>query len=56
MLGSGQIFGDIDYVFNRCYAYSLKSVENDAQLYTIKSSNFEKVLRAHRDTWVQVEK
>ena len=56
MLGSGQIFGDIDYVFNRCYTFSLKSVENEAQLYTIRSKDFEKVLRAHRDTWVQVEK
>ena len=56
MMGSGQIYGDIDYVFNRCYTFSLRSVENEAQLFTIRSKDFEKVLRGHRDTWVQVEK
>jgi hypothetical protein len=56
MIGKAQIFGDIDYVFNRCYTFSLKSVENEASIFTIKSKDYEKVLRTHRETWAQVEK
>lgn len=55
MIGSGQLFGDIDFVFQRCYTFSLRVIENESQLFTIRSKDFEKVLKTHRDTWVQVE-
>ncbi len=56
ILGQGQLFGDIDFVFQRCYTYQLRVIENDSQLYIVKSKDFEKVIKAHRETWRTVEK
>jgi CRP-like cAMP-binding protein len=55
-LGQGQVYGDIDYVFNRNYAYSLKVTSNESELYLVRVRDFEKIVRAHRDTWVLVQK
>lgn len=56
MLGQGQLFGDIDFVFQRCYTYQLRVIENDSQVYLVKSKDFEKVLKMHKETWRMVEK
>jgi signal-transduction protein with cAMP-binding, CBS, and nucleotidyltransferase domain len=56
MLGQGQLFGDIDFVFQRCYTYQLRVIENDSQVYLVKSKDFEKVIKTHKETWRMVEK
>lgn len=50
------MYGDIDYVFNRNYAYSLKVTSNVSELYLVRVRDFEKVIKVHKDTWVQAEK
>ncbi len=51
MLGQAQVFGDIDFVMNRKYQYTLCVAELDSQIYTIKVKDFEKVLKSNKDTW-----
>ena len=54
-LGSGQVFGDIDLVYNRHYVYSLRATSNDCQLYILKSVDFERLLRNVKYTWTELE-
>eukprot|EP00347_Sterkiella_histriomuscorum_P007045 403350459 len=55
LLGSGQLFGEIDVVFERNYTYSLycNSVQN--QLYLIKADDFQKLLQNVKGTWQDLE-
>lgn len=55
-LGQGQVYGDIDFVFNRNYTYTLKVTSNDSELYLVRVKDFEKVVKGHKETWGYVEK
>ena len=51
MLGSGQMVGEDDGIFNRPYSYSVVCKSNTAHVFRIKSAEFFKKMQAHDVSW-----